>query len=167
MQQAQQQWEGESPVPELGEAEPVSGAADVTAYWASGSTTVFIRVGEWGLRFYRTRESRDQSHDVQTRLAELSLAPRTGPKLNLAGAFGGHQWAYVTQVADQGEARGGSGRHRFYQTPHTADDRAELQRKLQEAGAQYIELSPANVGHIDGRLVLIDFSDVALADLNE
>lgn len=105
-----------------------------------------------GVKFYRTKKTRDRTYLLQQRAAKFGLAPKVGQRFYIdcfsiePGSFGGvdsrRVYGFLTERAQV--------RRGYFNEYH-------LEEQLKNIGIIHHDLHYENVGRLNGRLVCIDF----------
>lgn len=141
---------------------------------SSGEMCSFIDLKNgWGVKCYYDNEGIEPSYTVQKYLAEHGLAPQVGQRFNIID-YNGDEWGcYITEVAATIVPYGLCNSHAFNPNPDGYDysddwdyEYTDLFRDERDVyldyfwrvtGFDYIDDHAGNFGHVDNKLVAIDF----------
>jgi hypothetical protein len=134
----------------------------------NGCQCVFIKIGEKGIKVYRSREERDLSYVNQLKLHRMDLAPGVGYKCE-AKIGGCTHYAFETECVECYDSKvysdlGGSERYAYRQ--RFTDGVAEVAGKMHDAGLIWCDDHNGNVGYDEktGEWLLIDCADAVFGD---
>lgn len=132
-----------------------------------GATCMFVPIGRIGVKFYHSAKARDWAFAVQKYAALFDLAPRCCNLFETDNEF--IVWHYDLEM-DQMDLSGQTKAYGFItqrarMTKKTAvlensierKRRLKITRKLREIGIYHEDIHEENYGHLNGRLVCIDF----------
>ena len=108
--------------------------------WKTGATAKFLQVNPlWGVKFYKYKEDREYTWNLQKKAAGVNAAPPIGDKIDSHLGYG-----YLTMIADVKKDK-------------SCQDMILLKKQLKEIGIQNDDIRKDNCGYFDNKLVCIDF----------
>ncbi len=142
-----------------------------------GCQCFFVKLGNRGLKVYRTPEERDQAYSNQVWLHSKGLAPRAyfKGKVLIKDCAVGHgfedreTYCYESELAEVFSWKYRKENDLSYEDYAKYVDRfedasTEIKRKLRKLDIMWYDDGRCNVGFVDGQAVLIDTADDLVGD---
>ena len=108
--------------------------------WKPGATARFLQVNPlWGIKFYKSKEDREYTWNLQNLAANANAAPPVGDWIDSHLGYG-----YLTMIAD-------------VEKDKSCQDMVRLKKQLRGIGIQNDDIRKNNCGYFGDRLVCIDF----------
>jgi len=117
-----------------------------------GNQATFLKVGNRGLKCYKSEYARNMHYRYQRKLSVIGLAPFVDDCVDVTMPDGSVKYAYWSGLADVAYEVF----HNDYSNPKRGADHTDLKDRLEDANYDWCDDHDGNWGYVNGRAVLID-----------